>query len=277
MIKRWGSGSGFRVSIALHTALWIAVTWQVALVQVVGAHNSGFSPDKDSVRVHSLKFDVVSIRLSRPGSSFLFGVTKDEYLSRSLPLAATILTAYFPQAFHSKDRMLGAPDWVWSTQYDFMGKVADVDLDQWRMQKERSSPMVDNPLLEAMSQAALAERCKLVAHRVHGEVQGFALVLDKHGPNWKALREAKPDEPVPPMALPISGGGRLVPIPPGTESVVTYINTSKAAFATQLPGFVGAPVEDRTGLNGKYDFKLRHFDNERDRQHVGLGSSWSEA
>lgn len=38
-----------------------------------------------------------------------------------------------------------------------------------------------------------------------------------------------------------------------------------ASFSAHVAQMLGAPVEDRTGLSGRYDFKLRRFDEESDR------------
>jgi hypothetical protein len=40
-----------------------------------------------------------------------------------MPLGFTIEMAYFPIRMGSRDRVIGAPSWVWNDSYEFIGKV----------------------------------------------------------------------------------------------------------------------------------------------------------
>ena len=108
-------------------------------------------------------------------------------------------------------------------------------------------------MLQAMLQTALADRCKLVVHRIPAEATGFALMVGKHGPK---LKEAKPDEPPHSGGIPLPEGGVVISIKPGQRQEVTYFEISMASLAAHLSMEMGIPFQDKTGLTGKYDFVL---------------------
>jgi uncharacterized protein (TIGR03435 family) len=193
----------------------------------------------------------------------------DEYRADQEPLAFTIILAYFPMAYErraleSKDYLVGAPSWVWNDSYDFRAKVAPADLASWQEQRARLTAMAPSKLMQSMLQAALAERCRLVVHQVPGETDGFALVLEKHGPNNKALQMSRVGDEVPETAQPITGGGWMVPITPGGKESLTFFRTSMSALAAEFSFLEGVSVEDRTGLDGKYNFALARWQAEGD-------------
>ena len=154
---------------------------------------------------------------------------------------------------------MGAPDWVWSDKYDFVGKVAPEDAAAW--QKANNGILSPNPMLQEMLQKSLAERCKLVVHRVPTEAAGFALVLGKHGAK---LKEAQPDEVVPSTALHIPEDGMMVPIMSHDNPVMTYFHTSMASLAAEISQAWGRPVLNQTELMGKYDFTILKVSNDQD-------------
>jgi uncharacterized protein (TIGR03435 family) len=237
----------------------------ICLVRATATAQTNIAPDaaptagKPSPSAPPLAFDVVSIRPGKPGSTtWMIGSVDDEFRAIGLPLGITILRAYLPMIAH-RDQLSGAPSWVWNDTYDFVAKVSAADLPEWQNLRKHGSPLVSNKMLQTMLQAALEERCKLVVHRIPGEVSGYALVIGKHGPNWKKLKEANPDETIPPDAQKIALEGRMVPIMPGAEPALTYYMTSMASLAADLTTLQGIPVEDRTGVPGKYDFSLTRW------------------
>jgi uncharacterized protein (TIGR03435 family) len=227
------------------------------------------SPHRDDVTgSYAPRFDVVSIRPSGPDSS-TFGVGGStfggEYRAIYVPLGITIVNAYLPRLAlsSSKDRLLGAPAWVWNVRYDFVGRVAPEDLPEWERMNEHWSILKPMKMEHSMLQAALEDRCKLVAHRIHVEGSGYALVVGKHGLNWKKVKASKADEAVPPEASHgIAPGGRVVPFMRGAEPITRYYRTSMASFSEDLSGRLGSRVEDRTGVAGQFDFALTQWQND---------------
>jgi uncharacterized protein (TIGR03435 family) len=176
----------------------------------------------------------------------------DVYEAVGMPLGYTILMAYFPFRMGSKERIVGAPAWVWDDRYDFVGKVGEPDLTAWH--KLTQHLFVENPMLQAMLQNALADRCKMAVHRVPAQVDGYALVTASRGPNRRNLVESKPDDVVPEKAGEIALGSRMIPIYSKDDPVLHFYQTSMAALVLFLSGQF--PIEDKTGLTEKYRFDL---------------------
>ena len=238
----------------------------MSLTAATQSSNASSDPvaKRDSGAAHDPAFGVVSIRPSKTEETDSFVmIPKDgnEYIAENRPLWYTIEMAYLPPRMtgtHGDKLMLGAPDWVWKEKYSFVGKVDDDYLNEWKKQIEHRSFWDSNEMLQAMLQAALKQRCRLVAHLAPGEINGYALVVAKNGPDERNLKPAPNDEKLPEYAQEISGEGdpRMVPILRREgEQALTFIRTSMIALADQL-SMSGMPVIDRTGLTGRYDFKL---------------------
>jgi uncharacterized protein (TIGR03435 family) len=99
-----------------------------------------------------------------------------------------------------------------------------------------------------MLQAMLADRFKLAVHREMKDVSVYTLVVGKNGPKFK---ETPPDE-AHPGAMAIPGGGGYMSPGDGGQSVHFY-DATIATFASLLSGLAGRPIEDKTGLTGRYD------------------------
>ena len=102
--------------------------------------------------------------------------------------------------------------------------------------------------LPAMYQALLAERFKLAAHIQDRPSPGYALVVDKGGPKFK---EDDPNKN-------FVGAGRSGMVMFGAfgHGAVKGVRTM-AALAANLSTEGYGPVQDLTGLTGKYDIDLR--------------------
>jgi uncharacterized protein (TIGR03435 family) len=98
--------------------------------------------------------------------------------------------------------------------------------------------------LSGMLQGLLADRFKLQLHRDHKEVQGYALVVAKNGPKLKA--DTSGDEHgslLPSVSAPFEWEGK---------------NTPLSSLASSVSGLLQAPVVDKTGLPGRYNFTLTY-------------------
>lgn len=229
-------------------------------------HLVSMIPAGDSDRTRAFTFEVVSIRPSNITSDRDGGIllSLDEYRALGRPLGDTILSAYFPLSLQRQERLAGAPSWVWNRRFDFVGRVAPEDLQDWHEALRRRP----NLMLETMLQAALADRCRLVVHRFPATIPGFALVVANGGPNPKRFSRARPNEIIPKNAREIPKGGRMVSITSSGEVTVNFYATSMASLAAMLSIWWSATVEDRTGLTGQYDFTLT------DLNHTGDPSDW---
>jgi uncharacterized protein (TIGR03435 family) len=233
----------------------------IALAQV----GSPAAPSENSEAPHKLAFDVVSIKASNPNSNESYMGTPmdgDEFQAIDLPLGAALEEAFFPMPLQRRERLVNAPSWIWNGRFDFVGKVAPADLVEWQKYTGRGIE-APNPALEAMLQSALVDRCKLAPHLVPGRADGFALVIAKQGPNAKNLVAAKSDDAIPDNALHLPLEARMVPIKSRDEPVVHFYNTSIESL-TRMMSMWGAPVEDRTGLTGKYNFSIERLSTQGD-------------
>jgi uncharacterized protein (TIGR03435 family) len=199
-------------------------------------------------------FDVVSIRQNISGGVHDdFGPTPDGFHITNKSLILAIITAYVPQssdyALFTPGNVLGLPEWVQSDNYDIVAKVSEADLAEWK------NPASQKVMLRAMLQAMLADRFKLAVHRATKEESVYSLVVGKNGPK---LKESDPAVPHPAgMTLP-GGGGVIVPENAGHS--YHFYEASMATLASLLSSTAARPVQDKTGLTGKYDFVLQKPD-----------------
>jgi uncharacterized protein (TIGR03435 family) len=104
----------------------------------------------------------------------------------------------------------------------------------------KSGTLVPLAEMRLMLQQMLADRFTLRLHREPRELQGYALVVAAGGPK---LQEATGSEQRTGMAS--IGGGP-----------VTASKTTMSMLATLLGQRLGRPVDDRTSLDGMYNFTL---------------------
>jgi uncharacterized protein (TIGR03435 family) len=158
---------------------------------------------------------------------------------RSVTLTGMPLKPLLMQAFNVKLEQIEGPAWLESECFDISARIPDGgSLDQ----------------LSAMLQGLLTERFKLAAHKEDRPSKGYALVVDKGGPKFKAddpnvnfaAQGAKPGAKIPQGSILFgaNGNGRL-------RGAMTM-----AVLASSLSRQGYGPVQDATGLTGKYDIDL---------------------
>jgi len=183
-----------------------------------------------------------------------WAMQSDGYRTKNQTIQTTIMIAFFPEgiASWSPDRVKGAPDWASSEQYDITAKVSASDLPQWQQQ---GHDLMHQPLFQQMMQSLLADRCKLVYHRVPTQIPALVLAVGKHGAQ---LKPSAPGESLP-AGMHLAGGGVAVNLEEG-KTVHFY-----AATMDDLASFVSTfswprlVIHNQTGLTGKYDFVLHHL------------------
>jgi bla regulator protein blaR1 len=199
------------------------------------------------------KFAVVSIRKNNAGGPVHRGVaTADGYQMKNLFLGYLIRMAYVPEnggaAVYFVDQLIGMPAWLTSDddRYDVDAKVDEEDLADWQ------DPAKQPAMLRSMLQAMLEDRLKLVVHRGAKEAPVDLLVVGKNGPKFK---ETNPSE-LHPGSRPMPGGGTLSREEEDDQMTVHYFGITIAQLATWVLG-TGRPVEDKTGLAGRYDVTIQ--------------------
>jgi bla regulator protein blaR1 len=199
------------------------------------------------------KFAVVSIRKNNSGGPQHIGVvTADGYQMKDLFLGYVLWMAYVQPSDatpYSPDQFIGMPAWLTGDddRYDVDAKVDEADLADWQ------DPVKQPAMLRSMLQAMLEDRLKLVVHRSTREAPVDLLVVGKRGPKFK---ETNPDE-LHPGTRPMPGGGRLSREEEEDQMTVHYFGISIAQLARWVLGDAGRPVEDKTGLAGRYDVTIQ--------------------
>jgi bla regulator protein blaR1 len=208
---------------------------------------------EEAAEFKHMKFGVVSIRRNNTGGQQIFReATPDGYRMANMFLAAPILTAYVPQtggsAVYADDQIVGLPAWLESDSdhYDIHAKVDDADLADWQ------NPAKQPGMLRSMLRSMLAERLKLVVHRRMKEGPVYSLVIGKNEPK---LRETNPSEPHP-GSYPFPGGGMLSMEQKDGFITVHYFGITIGQVTALLLGEAGRPIQDKTGLTGKYDMTI---------------------
>lgn len=189
-----------------------------------------------------LTFEVASVKPSPPdarGTSIQIQPGGSLRVSNA-PLMMILTVAYDVRPF----QISGGPNWLTSERYDIVARAErgmDPDADPPDPRK-----MTDNQLktlgeqMRERLRALLAERFELVIHRDTREAPVYVLVVGKNGPKLQTAEEGKDGRRGMQM-----GRGQL-----------TGMAAPLAMLATTLSNQLGRPVLDRTGLTGKYDFKL---------------------
>jgi uncharacterized protein (TIGR03435 family) len=108
-----------------------------------------------------------------------------------------------------------------------------------------------------MFQSLLEQRFHLTYHREDRRVQGYRLLIAKGGAKLATSSEGrKADEPLPsvprdfPLAVP-RGVSSL-----GYRRTMHYNDLTMSDFSDRIAGYLGGPVLNETGLDGKYDILL---------------------
>ncbi len=174
------------------------------------------------------KFEVASVK--RSGECF---GGRNAIEPRSVTITGVPLRLIMMEAFKVKVEQIEGPPWLDTECIDISAKIPEgVASDQ----------------VPAMLQGLLAERFKLAAHKDNRARSGYALVIDAGGPK---LKEDDPNKAF--MRTP--DGRQLMGIGRAANGALKGVmTTDMLAKALSSEGL--GPVENATGLTGKYDIDL---------------------
>jgi|ERR1017187_1693913 uncharacterized protein (TIGR03435 family) len=213
------------------------------------AHGDKFGTE--SVK-EDFKFEVVSIRpLSKPGPMFA-QITPDGFNSQ-LPVRNIIMQAYDPGLWlaglsSNGTTQISNPPQSISDYYEINARVADEDREAWRNQGLR------HELLASALRDVLKDRFKLVIREQPAEFSGLLLVT--RGKDVKL--KATPPGFVLPEGRQLRSGGVAV----GRAASWHYYGASMEDLAAFLILTTGRPVQDRTGLTGRYEFTIQAIEHQ---------------
>ena len=254
-------GKLIRVTLIGGEIFFVAASFMVA--SPVSAKNGhGGSATHSAQAQKQFEFEVFSIRPHKPGSvPYDVQLTPDGYRATT-DLGSAIKLAYFPQDWRkwSSWKIKNAPAWVSTDWYDVDARVAPEDLAAWQEGLAAwrvSGDFPDSRLLSSAWRAALMERCKLAVHTTPSVVPYLNLMVGKHGAR---LKDTVPGAVKPAKFKTEKLGDGFVIEDDGERRFVGVTMEEFAHFLTSLsPDY---PVQDMTGLRGRYDFTLPWYDNE---------------
>ena len=183
-----------------------------------------------------LRFEVASIKPTKGGGS---RGGMQVLPGGALRMTGATLKNLIAFAYDTREeRISGGPAWTGSVGYDIDARPERADAGTAMPAPGTTSWQ----RLEQRLQTLLAERFHLVIHKDSKEGPVYVLVLAKGG--FKLQPSQQPDD-----------------VPPGTMRSRGQINGRAGTIrmlATVLSNFLGRQVEDRTGLTGRYDYKLEY-------------------
>jgi len=198
-----------------------------------------------------LQFEVASVRPSAPpgrGGYCRGGPGTDDpgfVVCQNWHLISLVTTAYDVDYFR-----VSAPEWMHDLRYDVRARVPEG---------------TTKKQLSAMWQNLLAERFKLVVHRETKESQIYDLLVAKSGPKLKAAAATPAKGSSRNYAqLKLDGDGypAFGPGHPGMAwssdfAGMYFPQRSVEWLAAYVSAQLASPVNDKTGLSGKFDISLR--------------------
>ena len=198
-------------------------------------------------------FEVASVKPSppiRPGDRVYFGParggpgTNDP---RRITWTYAALRNVLMAAYNLQTFQIVAPDWLATERYDIAANVPD------------GTTREQVPVLW---QQLLKERFSLVLHHESREFQVEEVTVAKGGAKLKETDlGANPDPFLPDLGPPkpnpaMNGYGATVTITPDGQAQMVAKALTMADIAVRLGNALRMPVLDKTGLTGRYDFRL---------------------
>jgi len=187
-------------------------------------------------------FEVASIRPSDPDARrvSLQGAPGGGIRAVNMGLKQLIAFAYNIRCGKNCNLIEGGPKWIDSERFDIIAKApanAEADTDPDTMTAAQRKPLQERT--RERMKALLAERFQLAVRRETREMPVYALVVARNG--HKLKESTRGDD---------SASMR------GERGEMIAENVELQMLAVNLASRLGRPVIDRTGLKGRYDFRL---------------------
>jgi len=179
-------------------------------------------------------------------------MSKDKFWTEAQTLRAMVIFAYGLN-MGSDQQVSGGPSWIGSAQFDVEAKEDQETVDKLT----KMTPEDRTEVIRGMVRELLAERFKLKVHHESKELPIYAMTIAKGGVKMT------PTPPEPPLApnedgtprkergggIQMNGKGQLRGMNVGTSILANVLG--------RQPEIGGRMVIDKTGLTGRYDFKLK--------------------
>lgn len=187
-----------------------------------------------------LTFEVASIK---PSAADFHGTMFQMQPGGRLRVTGATLKMLLAMAYDVRDfQISGGPGWISSDRYDLVAKperAADAESsgDDPRTMTDEQRKTFQEQTQQRM-QALMAERFHLMVHRETKEQPVYALVVSKSGSKLQPAKEGS------------QGFMRM------GRNQITADGVQMQMLASSLANILARSVIDKTGLTGKFDFKL---------------------
>jgi len=146
-----------------------------------------------------------------------------------------------PQSFRIVDSLAGAILWAYEIhKYQLSGGQPWINGDYYQIEGRTPTPATKKEM-RVMLQRLLADRFKLKLHPQAKEISIFALMVGNSGPKLQSSKDT-------------CGENGCINVGPG-EFIA--ISATMDPIAATLSDMVDRPVLDKTGLSGRYDFRIK--------------------
>jgi uncharacterized protein (TIGR03435 family) len=172
------------------------------------------------------KFEVASVKRTEQ-CEFNTSVDPGFVTLKGVPISAVV-----QQAFQVKSDQIEGPSWMDKDCFEVFAKIP---------------AGVGKEKLPAMLKALLIERFKLAAHSENRLRSGYALLVDKDGPKLKESSSTS-------TFMAAHRGMLMIGVGPNYAAVKGSMSTT--SLAHNLSVNLKAPVEDLTGLTGRYEIDI---------------------
>jgi uncharacterized protein (TIGR03435 family) len=194
-------------------------------------------------------FDVATFKSTDPGIRNLgSGFNATGYRVTDFSLTRIVSSAYFP-LFPQGNRVIGMPAWAENEHYDVVAHIDEATAPEWLKLTPRQRQQPGRLMLQQL----LVDRCKLVAHTVPAQADGYALVVSKRG---LRLVPSKPGATYPPGAKDWDGAKVFTDLT-ASATTISFFNATMEQLAEQLSW--SWFIQDQTNLTGRYDFTIRQL------------------
>lgn len=184
-----------------------------------------------------LEFEVASVKAAAPDArGTMINIGNGMLTVKNSTFKELVATGYSLRDF----QITGGPGWIANDRFDIEAKseaMAAAPKPQSMTDEQRTE--FERQFKERL-RSLLAERFQLVAHTETKEMPIYALVQAKGGSKPQPAKE-------------VEGGNRGMRMQRG---VLTGTSAPVDMIANAMSDSVGRPVVDKTGLSGKFDWKL---------------------
>ena len=181
------------------------------------------------------RFDVASVRAANGGKGGVRGGPGSSDPGR-IAYSSITLKDLLSRAYGIEGFRVSGPGWISVSRYEIAATLPS---------------NTSQEVFKLMLQTLLVARFGLKAHRETKELPVYSLVLRKDGAKFKQTDPTAPH----PGGLPVPGGGSLVTEDDG--HTMHFYAVSMASLISLLSNWADRPVQDKTGLTGRYDFQLK--------------------